>query len=96
MKDVRTIKELLLKAQQTKGAWRAQYLSHAQDIIWDDTSSTGDEELNAMLSDLAGDFNFYEPDERDRDESLGYFGDERLAELINNALQKIEAHLKQR
>jgi hypothetical protein len=42
---------------------------------------------------LAGDLNFYEPVERDRDAALGYYDDDRLSELTGTALKKIESFL---
>ena len=46
-----------------------------------------------FLQDLAGDLNFYEPVERDRDSALGYYDDSRLLELTGAALKKIESFL---
>jgi hypothetical protein len=46
-----------------------------------------------LLSDLASDLNFYEPLERDRDEALGYFGDEKLLALTSETLKKIDKQL---
>jgi hypothetical protein len=48
---------------------------------------------NSVISDLASDLNFYEPLERDRDEALGYFGDEKLLALTSETLKKIDKQL---
>ena len=49
-----------------------------------------DENIQQVFSDLAYDLNFYEDEPRDRDEALGYYGDERLVEVIDTAIKKIE------
>lgn len=94
MKDIRAIKEVLLKVQRTYGVSRAESIGKLQDIIWEEPPFEN-EELEAMLVILAGDLNFYETDERDRDEGLGYYGDARLDEISNAALEQIEKYLKE-
>ena len=41
-----------------------------------------------FLQELAGDLNFYEPIERDRDTALGYYDDKQLLALTGKAKNK--------
>ncbi len=42
-----------------------------------------------ILSDLAFDLDYYEPDPKDRQEDPTFYGDQRLEAEINEALQKL-------
>lgn len=95
MNYIAEIRELLLKIKSTQGDWRAQYISRLQDKIWEE-APVDDADLTSALANLAGDLNFYESDERDRDRELGYYGDERLAEVLDAALEKVEGYLKKK
>lgn len=60
-----------------------------QDEVWND-ESIQDETLNEILSQLAYDLDFYEPNEEWRKESLSYYGDDRLEEVVKSAIQKLQ------
>ena len=94
MNDKQTILQLkevvamLNKIKRTYASERLKTIGQVQSKIWD-APELQNEELY-FLQDLAGDLNFYEPVEKDRDASLGYYGDGRLLELTTAALNKIE------
>jgi len=68
---------------------REPMIRQLQNKIWDgDTGS--DEELNEILSELAYDLDFYEPDTEMRKESDGFFDQERLVEMVNFTIRKLE------
>ena len=92
MEKVKEIQALLNKLERTYAAERLATIHQLQNKIWDEPG-VEDEELQSLLTDFASDLNFYEPVERDRDESLGYYGDERLSELIAALQNKIESLL---
>ncbi|MEH3114031.1 hypothetical protein [Pedobacter terrae] len=60
-----------------------------QEEVWND-ESIQDETLNEILSELAYDLDFYESNEEWRKESLSYYGDDRLEEVIKTAIQKLQ------
>jgi hypothetical protein len=63
---------------------RKRLISEFQELIWND------ENANEILSELAYDLDFYEPNEEWRKESLNYYGDGRLEEVIKTAIQKLQ------
>ncbi len=85
LKEVAT---LLNKIDRTYASERSNTISQLQNKIWDEPKLQSEDLY--FLQDLAGDLNFYEPIEKDRDETLGYYDDKRLSELIAVALNKIE------
>ncbi len=54
-----------------------------QELIWND------ENANEILSELAYDLDFYEPNEEWRKEDPSYYGDVQLEALIKQALHKL-------
>jgi hypothetical protein len=82
---------LLNKIERTYASERLKTIGQLQNKIWDEPVLQNDELY--FLQDLAGDLNFYEPIERDRDTALGYYDDDRLLELTGAALKKIESFL---
>lgn len=54
-----------------------------QELVWND------ENANEILSELAYDLDFYEPNEKYRKENPSYYGDNRLEEEIKSAIQKL-------
>lgn len=82
---------MLNKIDRTYASERSKTIGELQNKIWDEPELQN-EELD-FLQELAGDLNFYEPVERDRDIALGYYDDDRLSELISEALKKIESFL---
>ena len=92
MEKLKEIQTLLNKLERTYAGERFATIHQLQDKIWDEPG-VADEELESLLADFASDLNFYEPIERYRDESLGYYGDEKLLELTAAIQTKIRAHL---
>ena len=82
---------LLNKIERTYASERSKIIDQLQNKIWDEPALQNEELY--FLQDLAGDLNFYEPVERDRDAALGYYDDDRLLELTGAALKKIESLL---
>jgi hypothetical protein len=80
----------ILDAQHSE---RTELVKKLQNSIWND-ESIQDERLNEILSELAYDLDFYEPNEEWKKESPNYYGDERLEELIKLGMQKIEEYSK--
>ena len=92
--DTTQLKELaalLNKIERTYATDRSKTIGDLQNKIWDEPTLQNEELY--FLQDLAGDLNFYEPVERDRDSALGYYDDDRLLELTGTAQKKIESFL---
>ena len=88
MEQVKEIAALLQKIERTYAAERSETIGKLQDKIWNDPELQTDELY--FLQELAGDLNFYEPFEPDRDITLGYYDQDRLLELTGAALKKME------
>jgi hypothetical protein len=91
MQQLKEIIRLLQKIERTYSTERAETIGMLQDKIWEEPELQTEELY--FLQELAGDLNFYEPFEPDRDTALGYYDDEHLMEVISIALQKVEAVL---
>ena len=89
--QLKELAALLTKIVRTYASERSKTIGKVQNKIWDEPALQNEELY--FLQDLAGDLNFYEPVERDRDAALGYYDDNRLLELTGTALQKIESLL---
>ena len=63
---------------------RKQLIYEFQNLILDDDDS------NEILSELAYDLDFYEPNDEWRKEDPSYYGDSELEELIIAAIHKME------
>ena len=61
-----------------------------QDEVWND-ESIQNKTLNEILSELAYDLDFYEPNEEWRKVSPSYYGDDSLDEVVKAAIQKLQA-----
>ena len=79
---------LLHKIERTYASERSETIGQLQNKIWDEPALQTEELY--FLQDLAGDLNFYEPLEKDRDTTLGYYDNEKLLELTAAALEKIK------
>ena len=64
-------------------AHRKQLIAEFQQMIW------ADENANEVLSELAYDMDFYEPDDRLRKESANFYGEDQLEKEIMMALEKL-------
>ena len=85
------IKDLLIKAQSSKGEEKESYIKKIQNIIWD-SEATQDESLNDILAYTAYVLDFYEPNEEWRKEDISYYGDERLEQELKSAIVKLEEY----
>jgi hypothetical protein len=83
--------DLLNKIERTYALQRTQTISLLQNKIWD-TPELQIEELYS-LQDFASDLNFYEPIERDRETSLGYYDDNKLLALTSETINTIQTLL---
>jgi hypothetical protein len=63
---------------------RKRLISEFQETIWSNQNA------NEILSDLAYELDFYEPNEKLRKENLSYYDDNRLEEEIKLAIQKLK------
>lgn len=73
--------EILYKILQNKTS-RKELISEFQEMIWNA------EVKNDLLTQLAYDLDFYEPDDELRKEDSSYYGDVELENLINEVLKK--------
>jgi hypothetical protein len=85
--SLKVVLALLNKIERTYASQRSEALEELQNIIWDEPAL--ENERLYFLQDLAGDLNFYEPVERDRDKDLGYYDDNRLLELTGAAIKEV-------
>ncbi len=81
--------QLLQSVLETEYPNREKLIKEFQDEVWDDTSIQ-DEMLNDILTDIAYDLDFYEPNEEWRKEDPSYYGDDRLEEVVQTAIQKLQ------
>jgi hypothetical protein len=89
--QLKELSALLNKIERTYASERSKTIGQLQNKIWDEPALQNEELY--FLQDLAGDLNFYEPVERDRDSALGYYDDDKLLELTGATLKKIESLL---
>ncbi|WON94250.1 MULTISPECIES: hypothetical protein [unclassified Sphingobacterium] len=68
---------------------RSSLIKQFQELIWND------ENANEILSELAYDLDFYEPNEEWRKKEPSYYGDDRLEEEIKSAIQKLQEQIPQ-
>lgn len=78
------ILELILKDKNNRSSLIKQF----QELVWND------ENANEILSELAYDLDFYEPNEQWRKEDPSYYGDNRLEVEIKSAIQKLQAQTR--
>ena len=58
--------------------------------MWNGKGYGNDEKINEILSELAYDLDFYEPNKEWRKESPSYYGEEQLKQEVQSALEKIK------
>ena len=93
MEPITEIIDSLNKILLEKEPVRMELVKSFQNKVWNDEDAK-DEVLNEILSELAYDLDFYEPNEAWRKEDVSYYSDERLNELIKAAIKKIEGYAK--
>lgn len=86
-----TLARLLLEALRDPER-RAQALRDFQDAVADTPTSAevGKEQVWEVLNDISIDLEFYESDPGYRAASQSYYGDERLEELLHEALAGLD------
>jgi len=85
---LRILEEILTNKNQRK-----ELIDDFQKKIWEQQNYyTSNEVINSILSELAYDLDFYEPNEEWRKEDPSYYGEERLEQEIKDALRKIERY----
>ena len=89
--QIKEVIALLNKIERTYASERSKTIGQLQNKIWDEPELQNEELY--FLQVLAGDLNFYELVERDRDAALGYYDDDKLSELTDTTLKKIESFL---
>lgn len=82
--------EKLKQIIASDGIERKKLIEEFQEEIWNGEAKP-DNPTSDILSELAYDLDFYEPDEKLRSEDFSYYGDERLKAEIASALKKLEA-----
>jgi hypothetical protein len=92
--QLKEVVTMLNKIERTYASERSGTIGLLQNKIWDEPELQKEELY--FLQDLAGDLNFYEPIEKDRDVGLGYYADDMLLELTAAALNKLESLLADR
>ena len=65
---------------------RKRLVSEFQELIWNS------ENANEILSELAYNLDYYEPNEELRKEDSRYYGDDRLEQEVKSAMQKLQEH----
>jgi hypothetical protein len=89
MQSIIEIIENLNKILSEREPVRIQLIKSFQNEIWDDVSIK-DEVLNEILSTLAYDLDFYEPNEEWRREDPSYYDNNRLEKEIKIAILKLK------
>lgn len=89
--NLKELKEILSKIQQSNGKERTKYIDRFQEFVWN-SKFIKNEEVHEILSTLAYDLDFYEPDDELRKESTSYYGDERLINEIKSTKEKLEEY----
>lgn len=84
-----TIKKILNEIETSIGIRKVELIKEVQNLIWNDESIVNDE-LNDLLSSFAYDIDFYEPDDKKREESSSYFGNQQLLREIKVFREKLD------
>jgi hypothetical protein len=82
--------ELLSQILNSNNTRKNDLIREFQNEIWNNESVL-DEELSDILTSLAYDLDFYEPNENLKKESLSYFGEEILNKVLIESLKKISS-----
>lgn len=93
MKGIHELIALLNQILKSEISDRSKLINEFQKEIWD-SGSVGDTHLDEILSEIAYDLDFYEPNEEWQKEFLSYYGNEKLTELLNSRLSLLQRFLK--
>ena len=91
MKSIIEITENLNQILKAKEPVRIELVKSFQNEVWNDEFM--EDKLYEILSELAYDLDFYEPNEEWRKEDISYYGNQRLEELIKIGISKIENYI---
>jgi len=80
----------LLLAALSHPETRASKVSEFQEAVWNSDEEAGNDAVCEVLSDLAYDLDYYEPDPVIRSEDPAYYGDDRLVKEIVRALHRLK------
>lgn len=84
--------EILSEILSAKEPIKTQFIKSFQNDIWDEKLIKN--ELYEILSELAYDLDFYEPNEEWRKEYNGYYGCETLEAILKKGIDKIVDYTK--
>lgn len=93
MRSTIEIVQLLKQILNERTLYRVKLIKVFQNEVWND-ENIKDSNLNEILSELAYDLDFYEPNEEWRMESTSYYDDEQLSEIVKSGIIKIEEYQK--
>ena len=82
---MKLLKQILKNKQNRK-----TLIKEFQEIIWNDTNA------NNILSELAYDLDFYEPNKQWQKEDINYYGDDKLEEILKTTIQKLNEQLHEK
>lgn len=88
MKNLNELIEQLNQILRSKGAERKRLITVFQDELWNGDHFE-DEMINELLTEIAYDLDFYEPNDEWRKESSSFYGDDMLEDFINLFLKSI-------
>lgn len=84
----------LLQEALREPSTRRESIRRFQEIVWGTPENGVEDEVWALLGDLAVDLDYYEPNPRQQGQAPQFFGDKEVERILRAALQKLEnAHL---
>lgn len=86
-KLINLLNETLIETDIDK---KKKMISEFQNEIWNNNILIEEDEISEILSELAIDLDYYEPNPEWRREDYSYFGDEKLEWKIKEAISKID------
>lgn len=86
LKEIKTMIEQLLVYSEPE---RSKKISAFQQLIWRDQSINLKEDLYDILYELAVDLDYYEPNPAWRQEDISFYGEDKLVQHIQEALEAI-------
>ena len=80
------LKEILSKEKE-----KQELIKAFQEKVWNEEDYSSDDRVNEVLSELAYDLDFYQPNKSLKKESPSYYGQERLEKELTEAIDKIKS-----
>lgn len=84
--DLNTITSILEKILSSPKQKKIELIIKFQELVWNDESIKNNE-IEEVLSTIAYDLDFYEPNERKRKEDPSFYGENRLEHEIKSTLE---------